>query len=38
MPDDWVTTATVIMETGRELFGVSPGQRKNDKEIVVVME
>uniref|UniRef100_A0A3Q3WZ90 Sodium-dependent phosphate transport protein 2A n=1 Tax=Mola mola TaxID=94237 RepID=A0A3Q3WZ90_MOLML len=32
LPEDWVTTATVIRETGREVLGVSSGQRTDDKE------
>ena len=32
-PDDWITTETVIRETGMEVFGVSSGQRTDDKEI-----
>ena len=32
MTDDCVTTATVIRETGREVFGASSGQRTDDKE------
>ena len=32
LPDDWLTTATIIRMTGRELFGASPGQRKDDVE------
>ena len=31
LPDDWVTTATDIRETGREAFGVSSGERTDDK-------
>ena len=30
--NDWVTTATVTRETGREVFGVSSGQRTDNKE------
>ena len=32
LPDNWETTATVIRETGRMVFGMSSGQRKEDKE------
>ena len=32
MPNDWVTTATGIRETGRDMFGVSSGQRTDYKE------
>ena len=32
LPDDWVTTATSIRETGREVFCVSSGQKTDDKE------
>ena len=32
LPDDWVTTATVIRETGGEVFGVSFRQMMDDKE------
>ncbi|KAK3525151.1 hypothetical protein QTP86_019536 [Hemibagrus guttatus] len=32
LPDDWVTTAEVIRETGRKVLGVSSGRRKEDKE------
>ncbi|KAK3508896.1 hypothetical protein QTP70_013717 [Hemibagrus guttatus] len=32
LPDDWETTAEVIMETGRKVLGVSSGRRKEDKE------
>ena len=31
LPDDWMTTANVIRETGRRVLGVSSG-RKGDKE------
>lgn len=31
LPDDWLTTATVIRETCQEMFDVSPGQRTDDK-------
>ena len=27
LPDDWVTTVTGIRETGREVFGVSSGEK-----------
>ena len=33
LPDDWVTTATVIRETGGEVFGVSFGQVTDDGEM-----
>ncbi|KAK3524774.1 hypothetical protein QTP86_004220 [Hemibagrus guttatus] len=32
LPDDWVTTAEVIRETGRKVLGVSSGRRKEDKK------
>ena len=37
LPYDWVTTviclqSTVIREIGKEVFGVSSGQRTDDKE------
>ncbi|KAK3512263.1 hypothetical protein QTP70_002277 [Hemibagrus guttatus] len=32
LPDDWESTAEVIMETGRKVLGVSSGRRKEDKE------
>ena len=32
LPGDWVTTATVIRETGREVSGVSSGQRTENTE------
>ncbi|KAK3566679.1 hypothetical protein QTP86_003189, partial [Hemibagrus guttatus] len=32
LPDDWETTAGVIIETGRKVLGVSSGRRKEDKE------
>ena len=32
LPGDCVTTATVVRETGREVFSASSGQRKDDKE------
>ena len=32
LPDDWITTATVIRETDREVFGASSGQRTGDME------
>ncbi|KAK3507840.1 hypothetical protein QTP70_001340 [Hemibagrus guttatus] len=32
LPDDWVSTAEVIRETGRKVLGVSSGRRKEDKE------
>ena len=32
LPDDWVAMATVIRQTGREVFGVSSEQRTDDKE------
>ena len=32
LPDNWVTTGTVIRKEDREVFCVSSGQRKNDKE------
>ncbi|MCJ8736308.1 hypothetical protein PDJAM_G00258080 [Pangasius djambal] len=32
LPDDWETTAEVIMVTGRKVLGVSSGKRKEDKE------
>ena len=35
LPDDWVTTAIVIRETGRRVFGVSPGQTTDDRDSVV---
>lgn len=33
LPDDWLTTGTVIRETGRVVFGMSSGQRNDGKEI-----
>ncbi|KAK3555192.1 hypothetical protein QTP86_010486 [Hemibagrus guttatus] len=32
LPDDWETTAEMIMDTGRKVLGVSSGRRKEDKE------
>ena len=32
LPDDWVTTATGIWETVREVSCLSSGQRTDDKE------
>ncbi|KAL7867553.1 hypothetical protein SRHO_G00089370 [Serrasalmus rhombeus] len=31
-PEDWETTAKVVRETGKNVLGVSSGQRKEDKE------
>ena len=36
LPNDWVTTATAIRETGREAFVKLSEQRPNDKETLVV--
>lgn len=32
LPDDWVTTVTMIRETGNDAFGVSSGQRADGEE------
>lgn len=32
LPDDWATTANVMMETGRRVLAVSSEKRKEDKE------
>ena len=32
LPDDWVTTSTLISETGREMLRVPSGQRRADNE------
>ena len=31
LSDDWTSTATVMREAGREVFGVSSGQRTDNK-------
>ena len=33
LPDGWVTIATVIRETGREVFDVTSGQRTDDRRL-----
>ena len=32
LPDDWERTAEVMRESAKKVFGVSSGQRKEDKE------
>ncbi|KAL7870677.1 hypothetical protein SRHO_G00081740 [Serrasalmus rhombeus] len=32
LPEDWEITAKVVRETGKNVLGVSAGQRKEDKE------